>query len=59
MRSSNPVLTRSNRGFAQMGTTRLDNDSLETTYAAPAASSLRTGRAPSASAVGLKQTPGC
>ena len=27
-----------------MDTTRLDNDSLETTYAAPAASSLRTGR---------------
>jgi len=44
VRSSNPVLTRSNRGFAQMDTTRLDNDSLETTYAAPAASSLRTGR---------------
>jgi hypothetical protein len=38
VRSSNPVLTRSNRGFAQMDATRLDNDSLEETYAAPAAS---------------------
>jgi len=44
VRSSNPVLNRSNRGFAQMDATRLDNDSLEATYAAPAASSLRTGR---------------
>ena len=44
MRSSNPVLTRSNRGFAQMDASRIGNDSLEATYAAPAASSLRTGR---------------
>jgi uncharacterized YccA/Bax inhibitor family protein len=44
VRSSNPVLNRSNRGFAQMDTAHLDNDSLESTYAAPAASSLRTGR---------------
>ncbi len=44
MRSSNPVLTRSNRGFAQMDASRLENDSLEATYASPAASSLRTGR---------------
>jgi uncharacterized YccA/Bax inhibitor family protein len=44
VRSSNPVLTRSNRGFAQMDASRLENDSLEATYASPAASSLRTGR---------------
>ena len=44
MRSSNPVLTRSNRGFAQMDPTRLSNDPLESAYASPAASPLQTGR---------------
>jgi uncharacterized YccA/Bax inhibitor family protein len=44
VRSSNPVLTRSNRGFAQMDPTRLSNDPLESAYASPAASPLQTGR---------------
>ena len=44
MRSSNPVLTRSNRGFAQMDQNRVDTVSLEATFAGPDASPLQTGR---------------
>ena len=41
MESSNPVLKR---GFAQMDRSQLESDSLEATFSAPAASSMRTGR---------------
>jgi uncharacterized YccA/Bax inhibitor family protein len=47
MESSNPILTRAyggRRGYAAMDRVPVATDNLEETYAAPAASSLRTGR---------------